>query len=112
MQVFASQECSRELSGLEWCDWNRWYPRPGTWSRTNAADRPWPEDMFCLRQTTLMSRFNSWRHECSSPARFGSEVSVDDRAWQGAAAEDDGRANSDARVGCRRTSVRLGAASV
>ena len=46
------------------------------------------------------------------PIEFGNKASVHDRAWQGAAAEDDGRSHSDARVGYRRTLFRLGAASV
>ena len=71
-----------------------------------------PRGTNCLPLTTLMSRFKVRRHECSSPDRFGSEASVHDRAWQGAAAEDDGRSHSDARVGYRRTLFRLGAASV
>src|SRR4051794_31146793 len=65
-----------------------------------------------MRQCTLMSRFNSWRHECSSPDRFGSKATGRRSRMAGGGAEDDGRANSDARVGYRRTLVRLGAASV
>src|SRR3954470_11042944 len=34
-----------------------------------------------------MSRFNSWRHGCSSPIRSEARCPPDDRAWQGAAAE-------------------------
>jgi hypothetical protein len=64
------------------------------------------------RRHTLMSRFKGVKHEFSSPDRLGSEV-VDQRPrMAGGGAEDDGRSNSDARVGYRRTLFRLGAASV
>src|SRR3954451_15741094 len=59
-----------------------------------------------------MSRFNSWRHECSSPDRFGSKASGRRSRMAGGGAEDDGRSHSDARVGYRRALFRLGAASV
>src|SRR4051812_20354868 len=37
-------------------------------------------------RSTLMSRFNSWRHGCSSPIRSEAGPPPNDRAWQGAAA--------------------------
>ena len=62
--------------------------------------------------TTLMSLFQGVRHERSSPIPSEARSLSGDRAWPEAAAEDDGRSHSDARVGYRRTLFRLGAASV
>src|ERR671929_2430788 len=38
-------------------------------------------------RSTLMSRFNGWRHGYSSPIRSEARCPPNDRAWQGAAAE-------------------------
>jgi hypothetical protein len=43
------------------------------------------EGTICRRRTTLMSRFQGRRHECSSPDQLGSKSSVEGRAWQEAA---------------------------
>src|SRR3954470_1464096 len=85
----------------------------GSEARCPVENRAWPE--AALKTTvdhTLMSRFNGSRHECSSPDRFGSKMSGREPCMAGGGAEDDGRSHSDARVGYRRTLVRLGAASV
>src|SRR3954470_7361511 len=58
---------------------------------TFAASLPGILDMSAVinlwTRSTLMSRFNSWGHGCSSPIRSEARCPPDDRAWQGAAAE-------------------------
>jgi hypothetical protein len=41
--------------------------------------------IICASPSTLMSRFQGRRHECSSPDQLGSKSSVEGRAWQEAA---------------------------
>src|SRR4051794_24525068 len=59
---------------------------PGPRCRPTGADGAQPEGILCLPLTTLMSRFNSCGHGCSSPIRSEARCPPDDRAWQGAAA--------------------------
>src|SRR4051794_29928024 len=92
-----------------------------------VKDRAWPEAALKTtvdhtlmsrfqsvrhERSSLMSRFQSVRHERSSSDRFGSNMSGQGPCMAGGGAEDDGRSHSDARVGYRRTLFRLGAASV
>src|SRR3954462_3956087 len=87
----------------------------GSEARCPVEDRAWPEaalkttvDHTLMRGLatagpSLMSRFQSVRHERSSPDRFGSKMSGRGPCMAGGGAEDDGRSHSDARVGYRRT---------
>ena len=84
-------------------------PRPFVWT---AEPDGIIEKVRRGHQASLMSRFQSVRHERSSPDRFGSKMSGREPCMAGGGAEDDGRSHSDARVGYRRTLFRLGAASV
>src|SRR4051794_17098066 len=72
-----------------WSDWNRWYPRSDPGELRSALGSSRPEGTFCRHLTTLMSRFQSVRHERSSPDRFGSKMSGREPCMAGGGAEDD-----------------------
>src|SRR3954449_7887506 len=77
----------------------------GSEARCPVENRAWPE--AALKTTvdhTLMSRFQSVRHERSSPDRFGSKMSGREPCMAGGGAENDGRSHLYGAVCVKRSS--------